>query len=331
MNGRKLDEVSLRRYLKADRPNTSGAPIAVLVADGQIMRGESGYSPMPLFGGDVMGSDSIARAWRQVRDSDAKAVVFRVNSPGGSAVASEIIRAEMVKTAAKIPVVVSMGDVAASGGYWITCGATRIVADPGTITASIGVFSGHLDMAKFWDDKLGVTWGRIDTAPNASLYSSVDCLDAGAAEGGAGVPRPDLRRVPAAGVGLAQDDPRAGGRDRPRARLHRRAGQGEGPRGPARHVRRRGRGRQAARGPEAGRCRRAARTTRGRSRCGRGSWRRTTPAPGWRRWPGRRSPGRSWRRGRCGSPPSRSSSSPLGAAGVGPSALRCAAPVRILT
>ncbi|TAM44821.1 MAG: signal peptide peptidase SppA [Acidobacteria bacterium] len=174
LNGTKLDEVPIRRYLNADRPNTSGAPIAVLVANGQIMRGESGYSPMPLFGGDVMGSDSIARAWRQVRESDAKAVVFRVNSPGGSAVASEIIRAEMARTAAKIPVVVSMGDVAASGGYWITCGATRIVADPGTITASIGVFSGHLDMTKFWDDKLGVTWGRIDTAPNAGLYSSVD-------------------------------------------------------------------------------------------------------------------------------------------------------------
>jgi protease-4 len=174
LNGRKLDEVSIRRYLKADRPNTSGTPIAVLVADGEILRGESGYSPMPVFGGDIMGSDAIARAWRQVRDSGAKAVVFRINSPGGSVVASEIIRAEMAKTAAKIPVVVSMGDVAASGGYWIACGANRIVADPGTITASIGVFAGHLDMTKFWDDKLGVTWGRIDAAPNAGFYSSVD-------------------------------------------------------------------------------------------------------------------------------------------------------------
>ena len=174
LNGRKLDEIPIRRYLKADRPNTSGTPIAVLVADGEILRGESGYSPMPLFGGDIMGSDSIARAWRQVRESGAKAVVLRINSPGGSVVASEIIRAEMAKTAAKIPVVVSMGDVAASGGYWIACGANRIIADPGTITASIGVFAGHLDMTKFWDDKLGVTWGRIDAAPNASFYSSVD-------------------------------------------------------------------------------------------------------------------------------------------------------------
>ena len=174
LDGRKLDEVPIRRYLKADRPNTSGAPIAVLVADGEILRGESGYSPMPVFGGDIIGSDAIARAWRQVRESGAKAVVFRINSPGGSPVASEIIRKEMARTAAKIPVVVSMGDVAASGGYWIACGASRIVADPGTITASIGVFSGHLDMTKFWDDKLGVTWGKIDMAPNASFFSSVD-------------------------------------------------------------------------------------------------------------------------------------------------------------
>ncbi|MBZ5588789.1 MAG: signal peptide peptidase SppA [Acidobacteriia bacterium] len=173
-DGNKLDEVPIRRYLKADRPDRSGAPIAVVVAEGQIMRGENGYSPVPLLGGDVMGSETIARAWREVRDSNAKAAIFRINSPGGSAVASEIIRAEMAKTAKMIPVVVSMGDVAASGGYWITCGARKIVADPGTITASIGVFSGHFDMTKFWDDKIGVTFGRINTTPNGGLYSSVD-------------------------------------------------------------------------------------------------------------------------------------------------------------
>ena len=168
------DEVSLRRYLKSGRPDRSGATVAVVVAEGAIMRGESGYSPVPLFGGDVMGSETMARAWRQVRESDARAVVFRVNSPGGSAIASEIIRAEMERTAKKIPVVVSMGDVAGSGGYWITCGAKRIVADPGTITASIGVFGGHLAMEKFWADKLGVTWGRINSTPNADMYDSLD-------------------------------------------------------------------------------------------------------------------------------------------------------------
>lgn len=172
--GRKLDAVPLRKYLKAGRPDRSGTEIAVVVAEGSIARGESGYSPVPLFGGDVMGSETIARAFRQVRDSGAKAVIFRINSPGGSAVASEIIRAEMVRTAKKIPVVVSMGDVAASGGYWITCGAKRIVADPGTITASIGVLTGHLAMSRFWEDKLGVTWGRVDLAPNAAIYGDLE-------------------------------------------------------------------------------------------------------------------------------------------------------------
>ncbi len=166
-----LEEVSLRRYLRAGRPNHSGATIAVLVAEGSIMRGGDGSS---LFGGDVMGSDTMARAWRQVRESDAEAVIFRINSPGGSAVASEIIRAEMVRTGARIPVVVSMGDVAASGGYWITCGARKVIADPGTITASIGVFGGHLAMSRFWEEKLGVTWGRLDGAPNADIFGSLD-------------------------------------------------------------------------------------------------------------------------------------------------------------
>ena len=170
----KLERVSLRKYLRAGRPDQSGTEVAVVVAEGTILRGESGYSPMPLFGGDVMGSDTIAHAFQQVRDSGAKAVIFRINSPGGSAVASEIIRAEMVRTAKKMPVVVSMGDVAASGGYWITCGAKRIVADPGTITASIGVFGGHLAMARFWEDKLGITWGKLDGAPNSAIFGSLD-------------------------------------------------------------------------------------------------------------------------------------------------------------
>jgi len=169
-----LERISLRKYLRAGRPDRSGTEIAVVVAEGTILRGESGYSPVPVFGGDVMGADTIARAFQQVRGSGAKAVIFRINSPGGSAVASEIIRAEMVRTAKKIPVVVSMGDVAASGGYWITCGAKRIVADPGSITASIGVFGGHLAMSRFWEDKLGITWGRVDGTPNAAMYGSLD-------------------------------------------------------------------------------------------------------------------------------------------------------------
>lgn len=170
----RLEEISLRRYLRSANRFSSGPRIAVIVAEGTIVRGSSGYSPVPLFGGDLMGSDTIARAFRQARDSGARAVVLRINSPGGSAVASEIIRAEMERTAEELPVVVSMGGVAASGGYWITCGANAVLADPGTITASIGVFVGHLAMQEFWNKTLGVTWGRIDGAPNADLFGALD-------------------------------------------------------------------------------------------------------------------------------------------------------------
>ncbi len=174
LKGKGLQEISLTRLLRSSRPDTSGAKIAVVVGQGAIMRGESGFSPMPMFGGDVMGADTLARAWRQVRRSGAKAAIFRIDSPGGSAVASEIIRAEMARTAEEIPVIVSMGNVAASGGYWVACGARRIIASPGTITASIGVFGGHLATSDFFEDKLGITWGRIDTSPNAAIYGGLD-------------------------------------------------------------------------------------------------------------------------------------------------------------
>lgn len=174
LEGQTLEEVSLRRFLRSGRPDRRGAKIAVVLGQGAIMRGESGFSPMPLFGGEVMGAETLAQAWRQVRRSGAKAAIFRIDSPGGSAVASEIIRAEMARTAAEIPVVVSMGDVAASGGYWVSCGARRVIASPGTITGSIGVFAGHLAASDFFEDKLGVTWGRIDGSPNAAIYGGLD-------------------------------------------------------------------------------------------------------------------------------------------------------------
>lgn len=172
-DGVELSEVSLRRYLRGGRAYSSGPTIAVVLAEGSIVRGESGYSPLPLFGGEMMGADTIARAFRQVQRDKPKAVIFRIDSGGGSAIASEIIRQEMLRTARDIPVVVSMANVAASGGYWITCGAQRVLADRGTITASIGVFSGHFATEEFWRDKLGVTFGKVDTAPNATAFGDV--------------------------------------------------------------------------------------------------------------------------------------------------------------
>jgi protease-4 len=169
------EAVSARSYLKRHHRTKGGSKIAVVTAVGTILRGPSGESFNPFFGGPVMGSDTISRAFRKVRDTGGiKAVVFRVDSPGGSAVASEIIRQEMVRTAEEIPVVVSMSNVAASGGYWISCGAHKIVADPGTITGSIGVFVGHLNAAGFYSNKLGITFGRLDRGANANIYGELE-------------------------------------------------------------------------------------------------------------------------------------------------------------
>jgi len=122
-----------------------------------------------------MGAETIAKAWRDVRkNSSIKAAVFRIDSPGGSAVASEVIRQEMARTAESIPVVVSLSNLGASGGYWITCGAQKIVAYPSTLAGSIGVYGGHMNMDQFWSEKLGVTFGRLDRGANANLYGDLE-------------------------------------------------------------------------------------------------------------------------------------------------------------
>ena len=145
-----------------------GPRIAVVYASGEIVSGDSQVTPG---GNSLMGGDSVARDLRQARqDSSIKAIVLRVNSPGGSSVASEVIRRE-VELARKVkPVVVSMSDVAASGGYWISMSANKIVADPETITASIGVLSGKFNLSGLYQ-MLGLSTDYVATSDNATLYS----------------------------------------------------------------------------------------------------------------------------------------------------------------
>ncbi len=134
-----------RAHTLAERTRTLPKPrerfVAVIHASGPIKAGRSTRSP---FGGGAMGSDTVAAALRSARsDERVRAVLFRVNSPGGSATASDTIWREVVRLrAAGKPVVVSMSDVAASGGYYIAAAADVIVAQPGTITGSIGVIMG---------------------------------------------------------------------------------------------------------------------------------------------------------------------------------------------
>jgi len=139
--------------------------IAMVIAEGEIVygKGKSGQ----------IGSDDYLSLLRKIRnDKNTKAVVLRVNSPGGSSLASEIIwrELELIRKEGKV-VVVSMGDVAASGGYYISCNANRIFADPKTITGSIGVFAIVPDISGFTQNKLGITFDRVKTSEFADAPS----------------------------------------------------------------------------------------------------------------------------------------------------------------
>ncbi len=141
---------------------TKQPKIALIYAVGSIESGEGDE--------ETIGSDRIAKAIRDARqDSSVKAIVLRVNSPGGSALASDVIWREMTLAKKVKPTVVSMGDVAASGGYYISCSADRIFAQPNTITGSIGVFGVLPNLQKAFADKLGI---NIDTV-NTNKHSDV--------------------------------------------------------------------------------------------------------------------------------------------------------------
>ena len=138
-----LDFASYRASAGTTSTPTSSSAIAVIGAEGDIVTGTSGSQSITASGSGVY-SDDIARAFQNaVKDQDVKAIVFRVSSPGGSDTASEqILAAVRAAKAAGKPVVVSMGTYAASGGYWISSEASKIVAEPTTLTGSIGVFGG---------------------------------------------------------------------------------------------------------------------------------------------------------------------------------------------
>ena len=213
-----------RRLGSGVRELTPGQPerfVAMIYAHGAIRSGRSGRGGP---GGGGMGSDTVAAALRAAAaDEGARAVVLRVNSPGGSATASDVIWREVVRVrAAGKPVVVSMGDVAASGGYFISAPADVIVAQPATITGSIGVILGKPVLQELFE-RVGVSTDSVaDGAANATMFSSSrpfsdadwsrinEWLDA------------DLRGFHGEGGVRAADGHRAGPRARPRPGLDRR-------------------------------------------------------------------------------------------------------------
>jgi len=160
----KINFVSLSKYASAaNYKSTKGNDeIAIIYAAGDIVggKGEDGQ----------IGSDKFIDLIRKARlNDDIKAIVFRVNSPGGSSLASDAIWREITLAKKVKPVVVSMGDYAASGGYYISCNADSVFADAATITGSIGVFSLLPNMQHLFNDKLGITFDGVKTAPYADM------------------------------------------------------------------------------------------------------------------------------------------------------------------
>ena len=162
--------IGAHEYLRAKRgaPSLDGPKVAVIHAQGIITMGESGYDPVS---GLTMGSQTISDELRKVReDKTIKAVILRVDSPGGDGIAGDMISREVEITSAQKPVVVSMSDVAASGGYEISYRADEIVALPGSITGSIGSITGKMNMRGLYN-KLGITKDEIGTGRNSLIYS----------------------------------------------------------------------------------------------------------------------------------------------------------------
>ncbi len=167
----KIEQVTLSKYTnaKVGEDSKSKNKVAVIYAVGEIAGGDGSDNSI--------GSEGLSKTIRKAREDDKiKAIVMRVNSPGGSALASEIIRREVELAKNEKPFIISMGNVAASGGYWISTNADYIFSDANTITGSIGVFGVIPNMQKLFNNKFGITFDRAMTNSNADFIDVMQPL-----------------------------------------------------------------------------------------------------------------------------------------------------------
>jgi protease-4 len=161
-----INYVSFNKYALLKKTlQSSKKQIAVLIAEGNIVDG---------FGAPgTIGSKDLASSLRTIREDDSiQAVVLRINSPGGSALAADVLWKELILTKARKPVVASMSDVAASGGYYLASACTHILAHPTTITGSIGIFGLFFDIHALLSNKLGITTDAVKTGSSADLFEN---------------------------------------------------------------------------------------------------------------------------------------------------------------
>jgi protease IV len=171
----RIREVSVAEYAEAMGVSGEGdgeKKIAVVYAVGTIMPGRSRSDPNPILADRTLGSESFSQAMREARESDrVAAVVVRIDSPGGSAAASEEMWRQVELTTREKPVYVSMGGTAASGGYYLAAAADTILADRATLTGSIGVFSIRFSMKELLEKKLGIATQTVTSNPHADMLS----------------------------------------------------------------------------------------------------------------------------------------------------------------
>lgn len=161
-NEQKINVALISDYIQSEMEDQEEAPVAVYIAEGDIIDGKGTEGSI--------GSKTMIRDLRKIKENDdVKAVVLRINSPGGSALASAVILREIEQLKMKKPVVVSMGNVAASGGYYIASCGSKIYAEKNTITGSIGVFSIIPNVKKFMENKLGITYDEVELNDHAVM------------------------------------------------------------------------------------------------------------------------------------------------------------------
>lgn len=168
--GKKPHYLPFDSYVHTLNTSSKGEKIAVIYAEGTIAKGKAGWNP--LSDESVMDAVEVAKSIRNAAEDNAiKAIILRIDSGGGNPIASELIGREMDRAKSKKPTVASLSNYAASGGYWIACGAHKIVAQPGTMTGSIGVFAGKIVTEGFWEN-YGVHWGEIHNGNNSTIWST---------------------------------------------------------------------------------------------------------------------------------------------------------------